>query len=182
MHKKKKKKKKKKGSKPIINYVSQIIQGWRDTTESQLERFDGCCIPDVKWQRAPDRRPKRETAHSPPVLHHQGGNGRKRMPVQEWSDREGRYSCRRSERRAWVEEVTALKQRHANTGNSSVGGQPVELTEYRWDVYSYRGAQTTSWAAVLGLSERYILEMRKTGQGAKSQILNYDENIPVTLE
>ena len=34
-----------------------------------------------------------------------------------------------------VEEATALKQRHAITGNSSVSGQPVELTEYRCDVY-----------------------------------------------
>ena len=34
-----------------------------------------------------------------------------------------------------VEEVLALKQTHANTGNSSVSGQPVELTEYRCDVY-----------------------------------------------
>ena len=59
------------------------MQGRRDTTEYQLERFDGCCIPDVKWQPAPDRRPKRETAHSPPVLHLQGGSGRRRMPVQE---------------------------------------------------------------------------------------------------
>ena len=42
------------------------------------------------------------------------------------------------------EEVTALKQRHANTGNSSVDGQPVELTEYRCDVYSYKGVRTTS--------------------------------------
>ena len=66
------------------------------------------------------------------------------MPVQERSDREGEYSCRRSERQAGVEEVTAMKQRHANTGNLSVGGQPVELTEYRCDVYSYRGVQSTS--------------------------------------
>ena len=81
-----------------------------------------------------------------------------------------------------MEEVTALKQRHANTGNSSVGGQPVELTEYRCNVYSYRGVRTTSLAAVLGLSEMYALEMRKTGQGAKSQNINHNENIPVSLE
>ena len=154
MHEKKKKKKKK-GSKPIKNWVCQIIQGRRDTTESQLERFDGCCIPDVKWQWAPDRWPKRENAQSPSVLHQQGGCGRRRMPVQEWSDRQGKYSCRRSERRAGMEEVTEMKQRHANTGNSSVGGQPVELTEYRCGVYSYRGVQTTSQAAVLGLSKMY---------------------------
>ena len=36
---------------------------------------------------------------------------------------------------AGVEEVTALKQRHATTGNSSVSRQPVGLTEYRCDVY-----------------------------------------------
>ena len=28
----------------------------------------------------------------------------------------------------------------------------------------------------------YTLEMRKTGQGAKSQNLYYNENIPITLE
>ena len=56
------------------------------------------------------------------------------MPVQERSDQGGEYSCRRSERQAGVEEVIALKQRHAVTGNSSVGGQPVGLIEYRCDV------------------------------------------------
>ena len=40
--------------------------------------------------------------------------------------------------------LTAMKQGHANSGNSSVGGQPVGLTEYRCDVYSYRGVRTTS--------------------------------------
>ena len=34
-----------------------------------------------------------------------------------------------------VEEVAALKQRPASTGDSSVSGQPVGLTEYRCDVY-----------------------------------------------
>ena len=114
----------------------RLLEVERDTTESQQERVDGCCIPDVKWQWAPDRRPKRENAQSPPVLHLQGGSGRRRMPVQEWSDQGGEYSCRRSERQAGVEEITALKQRHATTRNSSVSGQPVGLTEYRCDVFT----------------------------------------------
>ena len=128
--------KKKKGSKPIKNEVGQYIRGLRDTTDSKLERFNGNCIPDVKWQWASDRGPKRENAQSPPVLHLQGGSGRRRMPVQEWSDQEGEYSRRRSERQTGVGEVTALKQRHATPGNSSVSGQPVGLTEYRCDVYN----------------------------------------------
>ena len=117
--------------------------------------FDGCCFPNVKWQWAPDRRPERENAQSPPVLYIQGGSGRRRMPVKEWSDQGGEYSCRRSERQAGVEEVIALKQRHAVTGNSSVGGQPVGLIEYRCDAYSCRGVRTTSWGATLGLSEMH---------------------------
>ena len=40
------------------------------------------------------------------------------------------------DQRAGVDEVTALKQRHATTENSSVGGQPVRLTEYRCDACS----------------------------------------------
>ena len=46
-------------------------------------------------------------------------------------------TSRRSERQAGVAEVTAMKQMHANTANSSVGGQPVELTECPCDVHSY---------------------------------------------
>ena len=42
------------------------------------------------------------------------------------------------DQRAGVEEVTALKQRRATTGNSSVGGQPVGLTKYRCDVYNIK--------------------------------------------
>ena len=36
---------------------------------------------------------------------------------------------------AGVEGVTALKQRHTTTGNSSISVQPVKLTEYRCDVH-----------------------------------------------
>ena len=39
---------------------------------------------------------------------------------------------------------TALRQRHASPGNSSVSGQPVGLPEYRCDIWTIRGAETTS--------------------------------------
>ena len=61
-----------------------------------------------------------------------------------------------------------MKQRQANTGNSSVGGQPVELTEYRCDVYSYRGVRTTSGVAVLGLSEMHHIKKLETPDKVQS--------------
>ena len=136
--------------KPIKNQASQIIRSRKIATDSWLERIDGCCIPDVKWQCVPNRRPKRENVQSPLVPPLQGGSDGRRVPTPQWRDREGEYSCRRSERQTEVGELTALKQGHANSGNSSVGEQPVGLSEYRCDVYSYRGARTTSWAAIFG--------------------------------
>ena len=119
-----------------------MTRGQRDTTESRLERIDGCCIPDVKWQWPQDRRLKRENAQSPLILHLQGGSGRGRLPAPEWSDQEGEGSCGRPERRAGVGgEITALKQRHANSGNSSVVGQPVGLSESRCTATEMRGPQ-----------------------------------------
>ena len=69
-----------------------------------------------------------------------------------------------------MEEVTALKQRHATTGNSSVSGQPVGLTEYRCDVY----IKVYGLQAELHFKDSLECakeEMMKTGQGGKYEDL-----------
>ena len=96
-------------SKPIKNQASQIIWDRRSTTDSWLERIDGCCIPDVKWQCVPNRRPKRENVQSPPALPLQDGSVRRRVPTLKWRDREGEHSCRRLERQAGVAEVDSVE-------------------------------------------------------------------------
>ena len=95
--------------KPIKNKASQKIRGWRIATDSWLERIDGCYIPDVKWQCVPNRRPKRENVQSPPVLPLQDGSGRRRVPTLKRRDREGKHSCRRSERQTGVGEVDSAE-------------------------------------------------------------------------
>ena len=80
-------------------------------------------------------------------------------------------------------EVTALKQRHATTGNPSVGGQQVGLTEYRCDVHSYiqvygLKAELQFWESLKCVNK----EMRKAGQGGKYQNINHNKKVPVTLE
>ena len=112
---------KKEGSEPIKNQARQIIRGRRSTTDSWLERIDGCCIPDVKWQCVPNRRPKRENVLSPPALPLQDGSGRRRVPTLKWRDREGEHSCRRSERQTGVGEVNSVEtepfeRRRASSG------------------------------------------------------------------
>ena len=97
------------GSKPIKNQANQIIRGRRSATDSWLERIDGCYIPDVKWQCVPNRRPKWENVQSPPVLPLQDGSGRRRVPTLKRRDREGKHSCRRSERQTGVGEVDSVE-------------------------------------------------------------------------
>ena len=159
------------GSKPIKNQASQIIRRRRIATDSWLERIDGCCIPDVKWQCVPNRRPKRENVQSPPVLPLQDGSGRRRVPTLKWRDREGEHSCRRSERQTGVGEVNSVEteackfrnfeRRRASSGAVRVSVWCIQLwrcTDYKLSCNFWTLKCTT-------------VEMRKIGQGWNHQCI-----------
>ena len=117
-----------------------------------------------------------------PPVHIQDGSGWGQVPPLGWREQEEEYSCRRPERQTGVEEVDsveteACKSRKFERWRAASGAARVSV-----DIWTVRGALTTSWAVVGTAWRVQMKEWGRPTQVDRIRLQSCKDNGPMTLE